>query len=167
MQALLPGMRARKTGTIVNVSSIAGVVGLPSCGMYNGSKWALEGTSESLAQEVAPFNIRVLIVEPGAFRTKFLSAPPKAESGLTSAYNGGPVEAVLTWLDEDNGKQPGDPVKGARAIVDVVNAECKVGGEQVLRLPLGSDCVDKINATMRSREHDVRACDTIARSTDY
>lgn len=73
IQAALPGMRARKTGTIVNMSSVAAQDPLASCALYSASKCALEGMSEALAREVAPLGIAVLIVEPGAFRTDFIN----------------------------------------------------------------------------------------------
>lgn len=91
--------------------------------------------SESLARELAPWNINVLIVEPGAFRTRFLGAYALAEKGLSADYKDGPVDAVLKKFEEMNGKQSGDPVKGAKAIVDVVGQGCQAGGEKVRRLP--------------------------------
>jgi NAD(P)-dependent dehydrogenase (short-subunit alcohol dehydrogenase family) len=74
MQAALPGMRAQRSGTIINVSSVAAKDPQPACSLYCASKAAIEAASESLAKEVAPHNIRVLIVEPGAFRTNFVNA---------------------------------------------------------------------------------------------
>ena len=93
------------------------------------------GMSEALAREVGPWNIRVLIVEPGAFRTNFLGAFVRNEKGLNPAYQGTPVDEVLSKFQSADGEQPGDPVKGAKAIVEVVAAKCKVDGIPVLRLP--------------------------------
>ena len=95
--------------------------------------------SESLAREVSPFGIRVLIVEPGAFRTNFLAAFVPNSKGLGPDYENGPVREVLQKFEVANGKQVGDPVKGAKAIVDVINSDsidaCSVNGQKVLRLP--------------------------------
>jgi NAD(P)-dependent dehydrogenase (short-subunit alcohol dehydrogenase family) len=73
IQAVLPTLRAQRSGHIVNISSVAGMTGIPGCGLYAATKFAMEGLSESLSHEVAPYNVRVTIVEPGAFRTEFLS----------------------------------------------------------------------------------------------
>lgn len=91
--------------------------------------------SESLGREVSKWGINVLIVEPGGFRTNFLSAFVKSAHGLHPDYRDGAVDEVLQKFEAWNGKQPGDPVKGSKVIVDVVDAGCVVGGEKVLRLP--------------------------------
>ena len=89
-------MRSRRSGTIVNLSSVAGQDGQPTCGMYAASKFALEGLSEGLAREVGEFGIAVLIVEPGAFRTNFLGAFVANEKGVPDYYKNTAVDAVLT-----------------------------------------------------------------------
>lgn len=169
IRALLPSMRTRGGGTIVNVSSIAGQDGLPSCGLYAASKFALEGLSESLARELAPFNISVLVVEPGAFRTNFLAAAVKNETGLSEAYRGTPVDAVLGKFDGMQGTQLGDPVKGVARVFEVVTGEGQAGSlkGKILRLPLGSDCVARIEAKLQSLSHDLDAAREAALSTDY
>ncbi|EAU32766.1 hypothetical protein ATEG_07382 [Aspergillus terreus NIH2624] len=169
IRALLPSMRTRGGGTIVNVSSIAGQDGLPSCGLYAASKFALEGLSESLARELAPFNISVLVVEPGAFRTNFLTAAVKNETGLSEAYRGTPVDAVLGKFDSMQGTQVGDPVKGVARVFEVVTGEGQAGSlkGKILRLPLGSDCVARIEAKLQSLSHDLGAAREAALSTDY
>lgn len=83
LQAALPGMRAQKSGTIVNISSVAARDPLAACSLYSASKAALEAASEALAKEVAPHNIRVLIVEPGNFRTNFVSAVSHSSASCT------------------------------------------------------------------------------------
>ncbi|KAL4890078.1 hypothetical protein BDV59DRAFT_195201 [Aspergillus ambiguus] len=169
IRALLPSMRERRSGTIVNVTSIAGLDGLPSCGMYAGSKFALEGLSESLSRELEPFNISVLVVEPGAFRTNFLAAAIKNEAGLSQAYRGTPVDAVLGKFDSMQGTQRGDPLKGVARIFEVVTGEGSAGSlkGRILRLPLGSDCVERIEAKLESLSHDLDASREAALSTDY
>ncbi|GKZ38933.1 hypothetical protein AbraIFM66950_011507 [Aspergillus brasiliensis] len=162
-------MRTRGGGTIVNVSSIAGQDGLPSCGLYAASKFALEGLSESLARELAPFNISVLVVEPGAFRTNFLAAAVKNETGLSEAYRGTPVDAVLGKFDGMQGTQLGDPAKGVARVFEVVTGQGQAGAlkGKILRLPLGSDCVARIEAKLQSLSHDLDAAREAALSTDY
>ena len=95
----------------------------------------VSGMSESLAHEVAAWNIRVLIVQPAAFRTNFLAAFVPNEKGLSSDYKGTVIDETIGKFSAASGKQPGDPVKGSQIIVDVVTAECKINGEKVLRLP--------------------------------
>ncbi|KAF4229631.1 hypothetical protein CNMCM8980_007197 [Aspergillus fumigatiaffinis] len=169
IRAVLPSMRARGSGTIVNVSSIAGLDGLPSCGMYAGSKFALEGLSESLARELDPFNISVLLVEPGAFRTNFLAAAVKNETGLSETYRGTPVDAALCKFDSLQGTQRGDPLKGVARVFEVVAGEGQAGPlkGKILRLPLGSDCVERVEAKLKSLSHDLDATREAALSTDY
>lgn len=169
IRAALPSMRARRSGTIVNVSSIAGQDGLPSCGVYAGSKFALEGLSESLARELAPFDISLLVVEPGAFKTNFLAAAAKNETGLSEPYIGGPVDVALGKFDTMHGTQRGDPLKGVARVFEVVTGEGQAGSlkGKILRLPLGSDCVERIEAKLKSLSHDLEASREVALSTDY
>jgi NAD(P)-dependent dehydrogenase (short-subunit alcohol dehydrogenase family) len=162
-------MRARRSGTIVNVSSIAGQDGQPSCGMYAGSKFALEGLSEALARELVPFNISVLLVEPGAFRTNFLAAAQINKSGLSEPYKDGPVDVVLGKFEGANGKQIGDPAKGVARIFEVVTGE-GFGGAlkgKILRLPLGSDCVTRLENKLASVSGDLKLAREISLSTDF
>ncbi|KAK7753424.1 hypothetical protein SLS62_004715 [Diatrype stigma] len=134
---ILPYMRQRGRGTIVNVSSLLGLTTWPAMGFYLASKFALESISQVLAAEVAPFGIRVLIVEPGAFRTKFLDAMQIAAPSppYRSPHA---VEDGLRFQKEVNGKQPGDPDKAALVIYDAISGKDEQL-KNVLRLPLGSD----------------------------
>nr|POE71974.1 putative oxidoreductase [Quercus suber] len=169
IRSLLPTMRERKTGTIVNVSSIAGQDGLPSCSMYAGSKFALEGYSEALAREVEPFGISVLIVEPGAFRTNFFSGIQVTSTGVSAPYTPGPVQDVFDHFDEIRGTQKGDPVKGAARIVEVVTGEGLAGGlkGKILRLPLGDDCVERMEEKLKKVQADIDAAREAASSTGF
>ncbi|KAF2084913.1 NAD(P)-binding protein [Saccharata proteae CBS 121410] len=154
MQALIPSMRERRSGTIVNISSTAAVSALPCCGLYSASKFALEGISESLSHELEPFNVRVLIVEPGAFRTNFLHAFVRTAKPLTPAYVGGPVADMLDKFDQYRGKQPGDPEKGVRGIFEaVIGGGGGDGGG--LRLLLGRDAVGRMEGKIRSLQGDL------------
>ncbi|PVH87761.1 putative short chain oxidoreductase/dehydrogenase [Cadophora sp. DSE1049] len=149
---LIPTMRARRSGTIVNMSSTAGIEAKPSRSMYSASKFAIEAFSEALYSELKPFNVRVLVVEPGAFRTKFadnLNLPAKP---LPDDYKGTEMEAALNGvksMQDGGGMQNfraaplGDVGKGVKAIFDVVMGvgwvEEVQGSGEWLRLPLGRD----------------------------
>lgn len=160
-RAVLPGMRARGRGTIVQLTSMGGLTTAPGFGAYCAAKHALEGLSECLAAEVAPHGIRVLIVEPGAFRTAlfggaFRRMPENAAYATTSG-------GVRAWVSEADGKQPGDPAKAARAIVETVSRP----GALPLRLPLGADAVDGIRAKLARVAADVDAAEAVARATTF
>ncbi|KAK4238039.1 hypothetical protein C8A03DRAFT_33996 [Achaetomium macrosporum] len=170
IQAALPGMRARRSGTIVNVSSVAGQDGLPTCGLYAASKFALEGLSESLSREVAEFGISVLIVEPGGFRTNFLAAMVVNEKGLgkNNEYQGTQVHKTMKMFEDYNGKQQGDPEKAAERILGAVTGEGQ-GGQvkgKVLRLPLGKDAFDRITKKVDKVKKDLETTQSVACSTD-
>jgi len=169
IRAFLPVMRARKSGTIVNVTSIAGQDGLPSCGLYAASKFALEGLSESLAREMKPFNVHVLIVEPGLFRTNFFSSIQVNSGGVTEPYKTGPVQVALDKFKAINGKQSGNPKEAAARMFEAVTGEGMAGGVRgkVLRLPLGSDCVERIEAKIKSLARDLEKTREASLSTDY
>ncbi|GFF34871.1 uncharacterized oxidoreductase C162.03 [Aspergillus udagawae] len=167
IKAALPFMRAQKSGTIVNISSIAGLQAQPTCSLYAASKFALEGFSESLSKEVAPFNIRVLIVEPGAFRTNFLSAYTTPAAGLNPAYEGTTIDQVLQVFQSSNGKQPGDPVKAVERIIDVVQGTgIGAGKTGYLRLPLGRDCIARAKGKLEEVRKNLDEMEAIACSTD-
>ncbi|UNI13507.1 hypothetical protein JDV02_000247 [Purpureocillium takamizusanense] len=155
-QAVLAGMRARRSGHIVNLSSVGGQDVLPTCGAYSSSKFALEGISEGLAKEVAEFGISVLIVEPGAYRTNFFHALQRPEGGqLSDDYKGTATEVMFDKFAEMTGKQPGDPDKAVERMFQVITGEGG-GGRlrgKVLRLMLGMDAVERIEKkTDRLRE---------------
>ena len=157
-QAVLPQMRARGAGTIVQISSMGGQLSPPGFGAYCSAKFALEAASESLAAEVAPFGIRVLIVEPGAFRTGFGGAGLH-RSRRIDGYDEtvGPNRA---FMDAADGTQPGDPRKAAEAIVAVLDAP-----EPPLRLALGDDAVDAIRAKHERLRADLDAWEQVSRAT--
>jgi NAD(P)-dependent dehydrogenase (short-subunit alcohol dehydrogenase family) len=160
-RALLPSMRARGSGTIVQMSSQGGRFSFPGVGAYSATKFALEGWSEALAAEVAPFGIRVLVVEPGAFRTSFNEPDALGIAPVSDAYQDivGPVGAAL---EDANGQQPGDPVRAARAILTALDAS-----EPPLRLPLGSDAVDAVLAHLDMARAEVTTWEHVSRATDF
>ncbi|GLI78308.1 hypothetical protein PoHVEF18_006619 [Penicillium ochrochloron] len=167
LKGVLPFMRAQRSGTIVNVSSIAGMDGLPSCAIYAGSKFALEGMSESLSRELAPLGIRVIIVEPGQFRTKFLSAFVEPAAGLNEDYIGTPLDSILKVFRTHDGKQTGDPTKAAQRVLDVVTGTgIGAGKENLLRLPLGPDCYQRFQAKLDAVQENLAQAKDIAHSTN-
>jgi NAD(P)-dependent dehydrogenase (short-subunit alcohol dehydrogenase family) len=124
IQTVIPSMRDRKSGTIVNISSAAGFDPRPAMGMYGASKSALEGMSQGLAKEVAPFGIRVLIVQPGAFTTNILNTIPLTKKPLSVGYKDTEVGKLVGLFDGPPGKRSfaaeNDVEKGCQAIFEVV-----------------------------------------------
>ena len=159
-QAVLPSMRARHSGTVVQITSTGGITTAPGFGAYCAAKHALEGLSECLALEVKPLGIQVLIVEPGAFRTSLFGAAFRRLPALEAyASTSG---ATRAWVEQAEGKQAGDPAKAARAIADAV-----MSAEPGLRLPLGSDAVDFIRAKLAFIAGDVDRSEAVARATTF
>jgi NAD(P)-dependent dehydrogenase (short-subunit alcohol dehydrogenase family) len=158
VQAVLPSMRERGSGTIVQMSSMGGQLSMPGFGAYCAAKFAVEGLSEALAAEVAPFGVRVLIVEPGAFATSFggARAQTSPDSGLYDAVVG-PQRRAVEGMD---GSQPGDPAKAAAAILEALDAP-----EPPLRLALGADAVDAIGASLDARRAELDAWAELGRTT--
>ncbi|MEV0645462.1 oxidoreductase [Phytomonospora sp. NPDC050363] len=158
-RAVLPHMRRRNSGAIVQMSSMGGRFTFPGVGGYSATKFALEGLSEALAGEVAPFGIKVLIVEPGSFRTSFaggsldLAAPIEAYADIV-----GPVREALPASD---GKQPGDPAKAAAAILRALDAE-----STPLRLALGDDAVDGVIAGAERNRAELAAWEKVGRDVE-
>ncbi len=158
-KAVLPRMRERGSGAIVQISSMGGQLAFPGFGSYCAAKFALEGLSEALAGEVAPFGIKVLIVEPGAFRTGFggsrMRRSPEIEAYRDSV---GGTRELVDGMDQT---QPGDPKKAARAILTALDAR-----ETPLRLPLGVDAIENIRAHMDSTRVDLDAWEAVSQDTE-
>jgi NAD(P)-dependent dehydrogenase (short-subunit alcohol dehydrogenase family) len=160
-RAVLPVMRAQGSGTIVNISSMGGVCGFPGIGYYNAAKFAVEGLSEALAREVAPLGVKVLIVEPGPFRTDWAGRSLKTPKNAIDAYAETAVarrEATRAY----SGAQAGDPVRGVRAIINAVEAE-----NPPLRLVLGSVAQDVITARTEGFLAELRAGKEVALACDF
>lgn len=160
-QAVLPFMRAQGSGQIIQISSHGGVKAFGGFGIYNASKFALEGFSEALAQEVAALGIGITIVEPGPFRTAFAGNNLGLASGDLSDYQdtAGAFKAKLQGVD---GKQEGDPDKAAIAIIRHVNKE-----NPTLRLPLGKVPLVTIGAKIESLKADLEANKQVAEAVVY
>ena len=146
-RAVLPGMRKRRSGHIVNIASIAGLAAYPSLGYYCAAKFAVEGLSEVLAEEVRPLGIKVTLVEPSAFRTDWAGRSAN-EARTEIADYAATAGAVRRELRELSGKQPGDPVRAASAIIQAVEAP-----DPPLHLLLGKDALrlarEKLDALHR------------------
>lgn len=159
-RAVLPHMRQQRSGAIVQISSMGGRMSFAGVGAYSATKFALEGLSEALAAEVAPFGIKVLIVEPGAFRTGLHRTGTRQEATAIPAYHDiiGPVRAQQAGFD---GKQPGDPAKAADAILTALGADTTP-----LRLPLGNDAADALTANLDNTRAELATWEPIIRGTD-
>lgn len=158
-RAVLPHMRQRQSGIIVQLSSTAGIVGMATCGLYCASKFALEGMSETLYDEVKPFNIRVHIVEPGPFRTDFLGR--QSRGGFVSQGNEA-YEKTDTGL---HGTQSGDPVKGCQRMFEVVTGTGMGKGlEWELKIPLGPDAPGVVETRAGQLRHTLEVTRDLAMS---
>lgn len=159
-RAVLPHLRARGSGTIVQITSAAGLCTGPGFGAYSAVKYSLEAASEALAGEIAPLGLKVLLVEPGMFRTSLLGANYRAMPALP-AYEA-TMAPMRAYTDSQRDAQAGDPHKAAKAIVDAVEA-----GVPTLRLPLGGDAVEMIRGAMARLAADVDRHEPLARSTSF
>ena len=161
-QAALPILRAQGSGWIVQVSSIGGLAAFPLTGIYHASKWALEGFSESLRQEVAPFGVKVLMVEPSGFRTDWAGSSMDRADPI-DAYQ--EVEAISNrrsaQREENNGAQPGNPDLAARALLDTLDRE-----DPPFRLLLGNIAYDVAVDRYQSRLEEFHAGEQVARGAD-
>ncbi|GAA3219494.1 SDR family NAD(P)-dependent oxidoreductase [Actinocorallia longicatena] len=157
---VLPQMRERRSGAIVQVSSMGGMLAFAGVGAYCAAKGALEQASEALAAEVAPFGIDVLIVEPGAFRTSFAGGALRQTAALP-AYAGS-VGPLRTDLPASDGAQPGDPDRAAEAVLTALSLP-----KVPLRLALGADAVTAIRAKLATVTADLDTTTALSLSTAH
>jgi NAD(P)-dependent dehydrogenase (short-subunit alcohol dehydrogenase family) len=170
MKGLIPHMRERKTGTIINVTSTEGISSAPAIGVYGATKHALEGLSESLFSELASFGIRVLLVEPGAMRTDFLDPDNMTEAEMSEPYKGTAADYVLGMLRASHGKQMQDPVRTAKRIVEAVTGAGEGWPENrasFLRLPLSKECAARLEAKMEMYRRNLEAMRLVGSSVDF
>jgi NADP-dependent 3-hydroxy acid dehydrogenase YdfG len=161
-RAVLPGMRARGSGWIVNVSSVAGLVAATGFGYYSATKFAVEAVTEALRTEVADQGISVLAVEPGAFRTNAYTgfADEPVDEPITEYHD--MLEQVRATFVEMDGVQPGDPHRGARAVIAAMAQD-----PPPRRLVLGNGGYDAVIDTLEGALADIRASEHISRSADF
>jgi NAD(P)-dependent dehydrogenase (short-subunit alcohol dehydrogenase family) len=161
LRSAIPHLRAARSGHVVNVSSILGLTAMPGWALYCAGKFALNGMSEALAAELAAFDVKVTIIEPGYFRTDFLTTDSLALPSTTGdAYPA--IREMTAQHLQLHGSQLGDPARGAAAIIDVV-----VSGDGPLHQLLGSDAVSLAQAEIDSLTHDVKAGRDLALTTDH
>lgn len=160
-RAVLPHMRQRRRGHIVQMSSVGGVVGNPGHALYATSKFALEGMSEALAGEVGPFGIRVTIVEPGPFRTDFHGRSMEYAEPIDD-YRGTPADELRARFAAQDGAQPNDPQRAAEAIIWAVREE-----RSPLRLPLGPEAVQRIRDKLRGQLADLEEWEKVSLDTRF
>ncbi|MER6082348.1 oxidoreductase [Streptomyces sp. NPDC001833] len=161
-RAVLPVLRRQRSGHVINISSIVGFATAPGWGIYASTKFALEGFTETLHTELAPLGIHVTLVEPGFFRTDFLD-PANLHTGPDTIADYAPtVGAMRTAAAGLHHAQPGDPVKAARAIVEMAAVP-----EPPLRLPLGGDTLQAFDTKLDAFRKDMDAARHIALSTDH
>ena len=159
-KAVLPHMRERGSGAIVQMSSQGGQMSFAGGGAYSAAKFALEGLSEALADEVGPHGIRTLIVEPGAFRTELMSGRFHRSREIDAYAN--TVGQARAYLDRAHGTQPGDPRRAATAIIAALDAS-----DPPLRLALGADAVDAIRAKHERLRADLDEWESVSRATAF
>jgi len=158
---VLPGMRARGQGHIINITSVGGLIGNPSAGYYNATKFAVEGLSEALAKEVEPLGIRVTSIEPGPFRTDWAGRSLKQPRHSMDAYanTSGARRAEITGR---SGKQPGDPVRAADAIIKVVESPAPP-----VNLILGRNGLERVRAKFSDFMSSIDAWEAVTVSADF
>ncbi|GAA5233495.1 oxidoreductase [Verticiella sediminum] len=161
IKAVLPGMRRRRSGHILNLTSTGGLITFPGLGVYNASKHALEGLTDALAQEVAPLGIRVTAIEPGPFRTDWAGRSMEHAETRIDDYQA-TAGAMTKALEQRNGRQPGDPARAALAMIQVVNAD-----NPPRRLLLGSMGFKQVGEIMAARQAEMIRWSDLTFSADF
>ncbi|PZL76649.1 short-chain dehydrogenase/reductase [Enterococcus plantarum] len=161
IRAVTPFMREQQAGRIIQLSSYGGQVAFAGNSMYHATKWGIEGFCESVAQELAPFNIGVTIVEPGGARTEFRYGSAQVAE-LMPEYDNNPAHAFLAMLDPANELAAGDPERMATRILESAAIE-----PAPLRMVLGSQTLDSTIQTLEKRVADFKKQTELAASTDF
>lgn len=161
MKAVLPGMRERRHGHIVVITSVGGLIPSPTLSFYNGSKFAMEGITRSLAGEVARFGVHVTAVEPGAFRTEWSGRSMRRARRTVADYDQ-QIETTSAARAAYNGKQPGDPAKAGDAVLALLDS-----AEPPTHLLLGSDAVAAASKALTEFSREIETWAHLSASTDY
>ncbi|WP_131738424.1 SDR family NAD(P)-dependent oxidoreductase, partial [Actinomadura roseirufa] len=161
-RAVLPLMRARRAGHIINIGSVAGFCQGAGSGIYGATKFAVEGITEALQAEVSGLGIAVTVVEPGQFRTDFLAPSSLRQAALTIDDYAATAGARRREFARADGAQPGDPVKAADVIVELSRSS-----RPPLRLQLGADCLDRVEAKLTAVAEETRRWRHLAEATDH
>ena len=160
-RAFLPQLRKQRSGHILNLSSIGGVTAGPGWGLYQSTKFAVEGLSEALAQEVAPLGIRVTIIEPGPFRTDFLGRSGVEAKTKIQEYDATAGNARRYMTDQD-GKQRGDPQRAVQAMIQVVESP-----NPPLRLLLGASALQRLRTKLDNWQKEIAAWEKVTVGADF
>jgi NAD(P)-dependent dehydrogenase (short-subunit alcohol dehydrogenase family) len=161
IKAVLPGMRARRRGRIINVTSMGGFITMPGISFYCGSKFALEGISEALGKEVAPFGIHVTSLAPGQFRTDWAGRSMDRTPRSISDYDA-VMDPLRAARQAKSGAQPGDPANAAKAVLQLIEAE-----KPPVRLYLGADALGLVDQKLKSMKREIDAWEALSRSTSF
>ena len=160
MQAVLPHMRKQRSGHIINVTSMGGLTAFPGVGIYNGSKFALDGISEALAKEVKPLGIKVTIVAPGSFRTDWAGRSMQRTARSIADYDAS-FDPIRKARVEKSGKQLGDPRKAAQAMLQIIASP-----RPPAHLLLGSDALNLVRDKLSRAASEIDQWEVLSRSTD-
>ena len=162
IRAVLPSMREKKAGHIINISSVGGLGAYMGWGLYGSTKFAIEGITEALAMEVAPLGIHATVVAPGFFRTNFLDESSLFSSKKIIADYADTVGGMREFAAKVNYQQPGDPKKLAQAFITLANAE-----NPPVHLPLGKDTLERFRSKTAAFEKDIANWYDVITGTDH
>ena len=161
IKAVLPGMRTRRRGHIVNVTSMGGFITMPGISYYCGSKFALEGISEALGKEVSPFGVHVTALAPGQFRTDWAGRSMDRTPRSISDYDA-VMDPIRAAREAKSGNQPGDPAKAAQALLEIVASD-----SPPVRLFLGEDALAVVDQKLVAMRAEIDAWEPLSRSTGF
>jgi NAD(P)-dependent dehydrogenase (short-subunit alcohol dehydrogenase family) len=161
IKAVLPAMRVRRCGHIVNITSMGGFITMPGIAYYCGSKFALEGISEVLAKEVKGFGVKVTAIAPGSFRTDWAGRSMVRSSRAIADYDA-LIDPIRQGRQDKSGKQAGDPAKAAQALLRLVEAD-----DPPIHLLLGKDAVALVRDKLAAMAWEIDAWEDVSRSTDF
>jgi NAD(P)-dependent dehydrogenase (short-subunit alcohol dehydrogenase family) len=160
-RAFLPHLRKQRSGHILNISSIGGPIGGQGIGMYNATKFAVEGLSEALAAELAPLGIHVTVIEPGPFRTDFLGRSGVIAKTRISDYDN-TAGNMRKYFSENDGRQKGDPLRAVQAMIQVVESP-----NPPLHLLLGVSALQRMRAKLDVWQQEISAWEKVTAGADF
>ena len=160
-KALLPHLRQRRSGHVLNVSSVGGFTAFPGTGIYCATKFAIEGYSEALAKEIAPLGIKLTLVEPGAFRTEFAGDSLATPDNQIDDYEE-TAHKFVKMQEQRSGEQPGDPDKAAQAMIKVVESD-----NPPMRLVLGEDALKATRQKIETFQKELDEWEEVTLSTSF
>ncbi len=161
IKAVLPGMRLRRRGHIINITSMGGFITMPGIAYYCGSKFALEGISEVIAKELQPFGIKVTAIAPGSFRTDWAGRSMVRAGRSISDYDA-LFDPIRRAREEKSGQQAGDPARAGQALLKVIEAE-----QPPVHLLLGRDALELVRAKLQSLSSEIASWESVTCSTDF